>query len=701
MADGKTFTDEEIAEIMKLLDATRRTQYVGARYVPILGRKGETSIEWDGTAPYEPLTIVLHQGNSYTARQRVPAGVDITDGQYWAETGNYNAQIEQYRQDVLRYDARITTAQTGADAANDKLAAMGVHTAGDGAEMLHKIDDMGANVTSNQSMLEAMGITDVAGAESFNGVPQKISNVKIVNVMDKGATGDGVTDDTEAFESAISSAANGVVYIPRGTYSVKANMLNAENIAIIGAGNDSVIKNTEDTSAPIIKVGSNTSIKNLSFDINKFSFFVDVPDSAENITMEECKGIAGKIIRTIGRQNEDKTAKNITVKNCTAENWAGGTADGAILLAYTRDSSVTGCMLVNAVQACSGIVVYGGDSAKKSISDDNNKCGNIIITNNIVSNVEGGCIWGSLCKDVIVSHNIVSDSLDVGIDFEGSLRCVADSNDIADCRNANIALINNTKECAIFNNNSIMNETPADNHYKYHFMAYKNGLSTGDNYVIKGNNFITTNNSIMCQVGNVSQIANATISGNRFSNTYVNVSNGSAALNCVIDGNQFNNTLDTNYSIESNDCTDSGIVKISNNTFNDRKSISIKTVQNFNGRGVNSIENNLIKGEISISAGSDSGVNAVIVFYGNTLYQSAALSNTNALSYMWFEDNRQMAVSGINVRRAIPYPNTQPESGNYFTGQKIYYITPTDSIGIVATKNGSSPEWKKFGTITQ
>lgn len=108
MADGKTFTDEEIAEIMKLLDATRRTQYIGARYVPIFGRKGETSIEWDGTAPYEPLTIVLHQGNSYTSRQYVPAGVEITNGQYWANTGNYNAQIEQYRREVATFDGRIT-----------------------------------------------------------------------------------------------------------------------------------------------------------------------------------------------------------------------------------------------------------------------------------------------------------------------------------------------------------------------------------------------------------------------------------------------------------------------------------------------------------------------------------------------------------------------------------------------------------------
>lgn len=75
-------------------------QYIGARYVPIFGRKNETTIEWDNSKSYEPLTIVLYQGNSYTSKQYVPQGAEITDEKYWALTGNYNAQVEQYRKEV-------------------------------------------------------------------------------------------------------------------------------------------------------------------------------------------------------------------------------------------------------------------------------------------------------------------------------------------------------------------------------------------------------------------------------------------------------------------------------------------------------------------------------------------------------------------------------------------------------------------------
>lgn len=89
------------------------TQYIGARYVPLFAEP----IEWDKTKQYEPLTIVTHEGNSYTSRQFVPTGIEITNETFWAITGNYNAQIEQYRKEVTAYDGRITTAQDTADSA--------------------------------------------------------------------------------------------------------------------------------------------------------------------------------------------------------------------------------------------------------------------------------------------------------------------------------------------------------------------------------------------------------------------------------------------------------------------------------------------------------------------------------------------------------------------------------------------------------
>ena len=88
-------------------------QYIGARYVPLFAEPAQ----WDKTKHYEPLTIVMNDGNSYTSRQFVPVGIDISNDAFWALTGNYNAQVEQYRQEVTTYDQRIKTAQSTADSA--------------------------------------------------------------------------------------------------------------------------------------------------------------------------------------------------------------------------------------------------------------------------------------------------------------------------------------------------------------------------------------------------------------------------------------------------------------------------------------------------------------------------------------------------------------------------------------------------------
>lgn len=79
-------------------------EYTGMRYVPVFADPPE----WSSANSYEPLEIVIHQGNSYTSKTFVPVGIDISDPQYWALTGNYNAQVEQYRQEVSQYSQEVS-----------------------------------------------------------------------------------------------------------------------------------------------------------------------------------------------------------------------------------------------------------------------------------------------------------------------------------------------------------------------------------------------------------------------------------------------------------------------------------------------------------------------------------------------------------------------------------------------------------------
>lgn len=79
---------------------TKMNTYIGARYVPKFANK-DLNYQWINTRSYEPLMIVLYQGNSYTSTTFVPVGIDINNLTYWAPTGSYNSQVEQYRQEVL------------------------------------------------------------------------------------------------------------------------------------------------------------------------------------------------------------------------------------------------------------------------------------------------------------------------------------------------------------------------------------------------------------------------------------------------------------------------------------------------------------------------------------------------------------------------------------------------------------------------
>ena len=118
MANPGNLTDGQMQMLAQRIAAMANTptdapapgvrQYVGARYVPVFANP----LEWSNAREYEPLTIVTHNGNSYTSMQSVPTGIDIANANYWALTGNFNAQVEAYRQEVAQWSGKIDDANT-------------------------------------------------------------------------------------------------------------------------------------------------------------------------------------------------------------------------------------------------------------------------------------------------------------------------------------------------------------------------------------------------------------------------------------------------------------------------------------------------------------------------------------------------------------------------------------------------------------
>ena len=186
------------------------SQYVGSRYVPIFA----DPIEWDIHRSYESLTIVTHDGESYTSKCNVGPGIDITNERYWAKTGAYNAQVEQYKnavkdlssqvsgfasdnaefrekidqftkdnaemkntvaEDKARVDAlaeRVATAETEIDGLQATTAQ---HTT-EIADLHAKDEDLQRQITSNDNDIAALQAKDVEQDSRLNGIDTKLKS---------------------------------------------------------------------------------------------------------------------------------------------------------------------------------------------------------------------------------------------------------------------------------------------------------------------------------------------------------------------------------------------------------------------------------------------------------------------------------------------------------------------------------------------
>nr|DAL01274.1 MAG TPA: tailspike protein [Caudoviricetes sp.] len=222
------------------------TQYIGARYVPLFA----DPIEWDNTRAYEPFTIVLYHGNSYTTRQYTPMGIDINNDAFWALTGNYNAQVEQYRQEVLAFDTRITNAQNRANEAYNKAeetaAAVAKINSVKHFDTLADLDKLSSGdvvyVADKQALYAVTPQATINGYDVISVNDYVLTLQHDPNTIDVTQLGSNMPDD---YSATINYALQHYkhVILPPGTYTCNETLSVPEHTTLMGYTHETYIKN--------------------------------------------------------------------------------------------------------------------------------------------------------------------------------------------------------------------------------------------------------------------------------------------------------------------------------------------------------------------------------------------------------------------------------------------------------------------------
>lgn len=175
-------------------------EYIGMRYLT----KFADPIQWDDTRQYEHMTVVQYQGGTYVSKRPVPVGIPITDTNYWLYWADFNAQIEQYRQEVRAMDGRVTQAESDA---------------GDALEQVGTLDDA----------------------------------VAAINAILAGyAEGDTVKADVSALQTAIGNVNNKIGTLPEGETSV---------VDYVGGEVQAINTDLGDIDTTLAGFGPNTPVK--------------------------------------------------------------------------------------------------------------------------------------------------------------------------------------------------------------------------------------------------------------------------------------------------------------------------------------------------------------------------------------------------------------------------------------------------------
>jgi len=430
----------------------KRNVYVGHRYVPkVMG-------EWEKTETYEGLSIVTNKGTSYTSKKRVPKGIDILNEEYWVVTGNYNAQIEEYRKDVRELEKEV-------DKKADQTSLNEFKTNID-----NQISSFKNNIDKDLTTFKEEINNDI-------NIIEKSINEVYLNVKDYNVKGDGKTDDSIALQNVFDLAeinGGGNVFIPEGKYLISKNLFVGSNVHIIGAGRSTIIEGNNS------EIGTNTAM-----------FYNKGRENSGKYT-----GANNFSIQNLSLNSETETMQGIYTDN--AKNYyfnriwgLGKTKDHWFDINNSKSGIIENCYLIHGYN--SDIQIDGRDGINNDLIIRNIYINNPNPSSNFetIKHAQAGIHFHTGdCYNIHIS-NVFFDGVDVGVWQDSGIN-------IHNVILENFNLKNNIQPLSLLGGNdesgrSSENMTIRNWNVKSENMRYVIGYISGFNNLLIDNINVTTN----------------------------------------------------------------------------------------------------------------------------------------------------------------------------------------------------------------
>ena len=411
---------QELDKFKNEMNLSGKNVYVGHRYVPKLDG------DWDNSRVYEALTIVQVEGNSFTSRQYVPIGVDISNKDYWVATGNYNAQIEYYRRDVVAVKDELTTLSGHVDSELQRVE----------NELDTKLDD-GLQVITEK-------------------VDDKFESLEnyIVNITQFGPVYDNPTFDNMpiielAQDYILNNSPNkkGKIYFPNlGTLYVKPFIKLKSGIELVGHISRPVIKICPDVKDFFMLFGiehtSHNAITNLTIDSN-FENRTDYDISkAPQILIQLANAeyvdvlnntLIGHGVWVFAAFTGENTDYSRYIKfNNNHVIWKGGLSSNIMGSSYAVDVDNTTVYFDAMDYEMRDNIIETNDGLKNMTCIEMHGA-NAIVDNNTIKGFRTGLIVWTLVVNTVKSAGVKSNNLHVTnnkfLNVEAGITCGASSNE--------------------------------------------------------------------------------------------------------------------------------------------------------------------------------------------------------------------------------------------------------------------------------